>query len=387
MAGQVVPLNKAKSAKQIADEETKLKEEMLKWADDTANNVIAAALADAGLRFLDDLDDEEVGSLDLQDGEYDPILDKKTGSRLSDAIEEFAEKVRDRLEEPEKKLRRLYMKALKERWSKQKIPTDEAADAKFYGNYKTTRHGVWTKVWAGASGLYVWRRIVRTRIDPVALSRDTSPQRNWRHRYRITDETGEFSVEIGNELLAKKADRAISTLMRRGVHVVEASEARQHLAKFLRFKPRARIIRVPTIGWYEVRRHRWVFVLPTETFGKVGNVDIVVDGEMSPSVSYGFRRSGTSDQWRGRVAVPLAGNSNVVLAVGIFLAAPLLRWADEPGGGFHFHGPAKTGKTLIGAIGQSIWGKPYRPGAGADTFGFTWEFNREQAGPACRSSV
>ena len=32
MAGEVAPLNKAKSAEQIADEETEFKEEMLAWA-------------------------------------------------------------------------------------------------------------------------------------------------------------------------------------------------------------------------------------------------------------------------------------------------------------------------------------------------------------------
>lgn len=89
-------------------------------------------------------------------------------------------------------------------------------------------------------------------------------------------------------------------------------------------------------------------------------------------ISSGFHRSGTSDQWRQNVALPLAKNSNVVLAIGTFVAAPLLRWADEPGGGFHLYGAAKTGKTLIGAVGQSFWGKPYKPGAGTDAFGYTW---------------
>ena len=192
-------------------------------------------------------------------------------------------------------------------------------------------------------------------IDPVALSHDTSRQRNWRHRYLITDETGQLPVEIGNEHLAKKADHAIRTLMRHGAHVVETKDARQHLATFLRYKPRGRIIRVPRTGWYEVKRH-WVFVLPTETLGNVGNVEIVLDDAITAD-QYGLHRSGTSDQWRERVAAPLAGNSNVVLGVGTSLAGPLLPWADEPGGGFHSHGFSKAGKTLIGAAAQSILGQ------------------------------
>ena len=44
MAGQVVHLKNPKSAQQIADEETKLKAPMLKWADDIASSVIRGAL-------------------------------------------------------------------------------------------------------------------------------------------------------------------------------------------------------------------------------------------------------------------------------------------------------------------------------------------------------
>ena len=137
-------------------------------------------------------------------------------------------------------LRRLYKSALKKKWEEQKkeIPTDPTG-THYSKNYMVNRHGVWARLSAGGEDLYVWRRIVRTRIDPVALSHDRSRQRNWRHRYRITDATGQLTVEIGNEHLAKKADHAIRILMRHGVHVVETKKARQHLATFLRYKPRA----------------------------------------------------------------------------------------------------------------------------------------------------
>ena len=269
---------------------------------------------------------------------------------------------------------RLYKVTLKEKFEAQKqegLPTEPTG--KHYGKYLVNRHGVWTRQNAGTADLYVWRRIARTRIDPVALSRDTSPQRNWRHRYFVTDETGEFPVEIGKEKLGKRADSAITILMKHGVHVVESDEARHHLATFLRFKPRARIIRAPKVGWFEARKGNWAFVVPDETLGNDGNDEkhnITLD---AVAVHRSFRRSGTSEQWREQVAKPLAGNSSVVLAVGTFIAAPLLRWADEPGGGFHMHGAAKVGKTLISAIGQSVWGKPYAPGAGANCFGYTWE--------------
>jgi uncharacterized protein (DUF927 family) len=152
------------------------------------------------------------------------------------------------------------------------------------------------------------------------------------------------------------------------------------------YKPRARIIRAPRTGWFEVRKGNkgnWMFVLPGETLGDA-KIDIVLDNAADKHYGYhsgyGFHRSGSSDEWRERIAKPHAKNSNVVLAVGTFLAAPLLRWGDEPAGGFHFFGAAKAGKTLAGVLGQSVWGKPYFPGAGPDTFGYTWESTANRLG-------
>src|SRR5262249_54408757 len=168
----------------------------------------------------------------------------------------------------------------------------------------------------------------------------------------------------------KKADRAINTLVSHGVHIVESQQARQHLARFLRYRPRERIIRAPQTGWFEWRGHR-VFVLPDKVLGGSDKMNIILDGIVTDG--HGLHRVGTSEQWWQHVAIPLARNSNVVLAVGTMLAAPLLYWADEPGGGFHLYGVSKSGKTLIGAVAQSVWGRPFAPGAGSDVFGYTWE--------------
>jgi uncharacterized protein (DUF927 family) len=222
--------------------------------------------------------------------------------------------------------------------------------------------------------LYVWRRIAKTRIDPEALSYDTSPQRNWQHRFLVTGEIGQSPVDIDAEYLGETAKRAINMLVRRGVHIVESLRARQHLAKFLRFRPRGRIVRAPRIGWFQWPRAYgpWVFVLAHEVLGATDKVRIILD-PANASDGYGFHRAGTSEQWRQEVAIPLAGNSNVVLAIGLFLAAPLLYWADEPAGGFHFHGDSTIGKTLVCACGQSVWGRPFVPRSPApDAFGYDW---------------
>jgi Domain of unknown function (DUF927) len=374
------------AAERIAAKETNFREAVRAWTHDLASKVIQAMRADVALRFHDKPDDEE-GASDLQ-GEYDPIVNNKTATRLSDVIAENAVEIK----RPERMLKRLLDSQLKKQWTelrKQNIKISDP-DGKRYGNYLTNVHGVWTKVRVGEiHDLYVWRRIARTQIDPVALSYDPG-RRNWKRHYRITNETGELEVQIGAEKLAKKADRAIGILMRCGVHVVETDEARQHLAKFLRFKPLARFIRAARTGWFRAP-NGWAFVLPDETLGdvkgaKVNVATVVLDQAEAHGLreSFGFQRSGTIEQWCQKVAQPLAGNSNVILAIGTMFAAPLLRWAGEAGGGFHSYGHSKIGKTLIGAAGQSVWGKPYFPGAGADAFGYSWEATTNRFGERAR---
>jgi hypothetical protein len=355
---------------------------MGEWLAETADKVIKAVSEDAALRFHDaDLDDEEQhAALDLK-GQFDPVVDE-TGALLSEMLVAKAREYRDVLPlgQSEEALRRMYKSKLKTKWGKQTL-TSELPGTKIGKRFLANRIGVWVKadVSVGLEELFVWRRFVRTQIEPDALSRDTSPQRNWRHRYRVTDETGEFMVEVDKAALGKAANPAIVKLMRHGVHVIESKESRETLAQFLRFKPKARVIRAPRVGWFEPEKGKWVFVLPDETLGNPGKAAVVLDAAMPGH--HGFDRAGTAEQWREHVAAPHAGNSNVLLAVGTFFATPLLRWAGEPGGLFHLHDrAAKIGKTLAAAIGQSVWGLPYFPGAGDGTYGFSWESTANRVG-------
>src|SRR5262249_55668086 len=85
---------------------------------------------------------------------------------------------------------------------------------------------------------------------------------------------------------------------------------------------------------------------------------------------HGLHVVGTTAEWATEVAEPLRHNSNVVLAFATFFAAPLLRWASEPGGGIHLHGPSTIGKTWVSDAAQSIYGWPHEPADNA--FGVTW---------------
>jgi putative DNA primase/helicase len=70
------------------------------------------------------------------------------------------------------------------------------------------------------------------------------------------------------------------------------------------------------------------------------------------------------------IAAPLEGNSNVALSFATFFAAPLLPFANEPGGGVHLYGRSTIGKTLISDAGQSIYGWPHE--TADDAFGVSW---------------
>jgi uncharacterized protein (DUF927 family) len=85
---------------------------------------------------------------------------------------------------------------------------------------------------------------------------------------------------------------------------------------------------------------------------------------------HGLHVAGTAAEWAAEVAAPLRGNSNVALSFATFFAAPLLRWASEPGGGHHLYGRSTIGKTMISDVGQSIYGWPHE--TSDDAFGVSW---------------
>ena len=115
-----------------------------------------------------------------------------------------------------------------------------------------------------------------------------------------------------------------------------------------------------------------LFVRPDEVIMPPGmpqarNVTYVLD---AAAIRHGLHVTGTAAEWATEVAMPLRGNSNVALSFSTFFAAPLLRWASEPGGGNHQYGWSTIGKTMISDVGQSIYGWPHE--TSDDTFGVSW---------------
>ena len=168
-----------------------------------------------------------------------------------------------------------------------------------------------------------------------------------------------------------KSRRSLACWPRWASELFRSRQARQLLVQFLTLNVSARVTAVPQIGWH-CSDGVWVFVLPDDTIVPAG-----FDGPRpvlqtaSLHVQHGIDVRGSVDEWIEQIARPLVGNSNVHLCVGTMFAGPLLKFANEQPGLFHLWGTSKIGKSLAGATGQSVYGRPKVPGE-ADAFGASW---------------
>jgi len=292
---------------------------------------------------------------------------------------------------PRAQLERMVKRDLKTRFEKdpkyskhvrEDVP---GSDVKAYGSSgRTSSKGTFAKATdyesgGGLAALFTggWVRVAKDRIDPVAWShrfgfeRNTERQR-WRHHFLITARNGQQSpFQLPRENLTGTGALALRSLMQAGVRIVWREGSRKALVEFLHFKPKREIVRMPRVGWAKVGSH-WVFVRPNEVItapGMTATKDVSYELDTT-AVRHGLHITGTAAAWAAEIAAPLRGNSNVALALATFFAAPLLRWASEPGGGNHFCGKSSIGKTMASAVGQSIYGWPHE--LADDTVGVTW---------------
>jgi putative DNA primase/helicase len=245
-------------------------------------------------------------------------------------------------------------------------------NVRYYGSdFKVSNRGVFARRFDN-QGFPYWEQISTTRIDIVALTRDSRAE-SWGTYVVIKNRDGGVKkLAIPHSLIAgEKAVEIAGMLASLGVGVVVSKFARQSLLQFLTTDVKERVTAVPQIGWHP-SGGMWVFVLPDDTIvpkGFKGARPVLQTASLH--VQHGLDVCGSAEDWIKDVAEPLVNNSNVQLCVGTAFAGPLLKWANEPPGIFHLWGASKIAKSLAGAIGQSVWGKPKVPGE-ADAFGASW---------------
>ena len=133
---------------------------------------------------------------------------------------------------------------------------------------------------------------------------------------------------------------------------------------------------MPTTGWCELNNGRYVFVLPhtTKYPADLPSGELAIFQNRNLHLQHGFAIAGTAEDWCQQIAMPFAGNSNVVLAVGVAFSGPLTIWAGVPPGMLHIYGPAKHAKSLASGVGQSVYGRPLIPNeTSPDPYGLSWQ--------------
>ena len=219
-----------------------------------------------------------------------------------------------------------------------------------------------------------WVRISKTRIDHKARSYEWPGRTNWQWRYEITDNEGHKRlIDVPAQNLAvEDGSPAIKQLMAAGVQPVVTKPAKMALAKFLRWRPMAKIRRVPFPGWWYAENHRILVrsddaLLPPALMKaqrKTKTADDRIAYELDHADDpdqYGGQISGTFAQWQSLIE-RLRGNSNVALALATSFASALLQDANEQRGGFHLYGTTGIAKTFIMAVGESVYGLPSASG-------------------------
>jgi hypothetical protein len=134
------------------------------------------------------------------------------------------------------------------------------------------------------------------------------------------------------------------------------------LKRYLMFSISTAMVRTTIrTGW-----HGSEFVMPNRTISPVGqSADRVLFEGKGTSL---IKEAGTLEEWQREVAAPSTGNSRLMFAVGVNLAAPLLELAGEENGGFHYRGNSTIGKSTALVVGGSVSG-----GGNKDGFVRSWK--------------
>jgi hypothetical protein len=249
-------------------------------------------------------------------------------------------------------------------------------------------YSVWARFGVGRI-VFVWARIMKVALVPRKHSFDEAEQRPL-HHFRLLKKQGkqviEHEVVVPGRLVVKGSTYlpAVRFLRDLGARVyMRAGMKKEYGEKILRFLDweSTRLIgkRKSTIGWHKTDDDTDFILRPDRALlpsSARALATIHHDHDDSPKIEYtldrplevGLSLKGSADGWR-RTAARYANDSNVVLGVGVMLAAPLLKFANEQPYIYYLYGRQKIGKTAEMQIAQALVGKPWRPGA-KKAFGF-----------------
>lgn len=112
-----------------------------------------------------------------------------------------------------------------------------------------------------------------------------------------------------------------------------------------------RIIITPRAGWCH-----GVYVMPDGEIIGESEVPVMFNGGSAAARAY--RVSGTVESWRDKVAALALGNPFMMLAVGVSLAAPMMKLVGADSFGIHLFASSTASKTTTADLATSIYGEP-----------------------------
>jgi putative DNA primase/helicase len=219
-----------------------------------------------------------------------------------------------------------------------------------FGNYRMNENGLFLKS-DDAEKPDLW---LSSPFEVLAHTRDIEGT-SWGKLLRWRDLDGrEHEWAMPVRALGGTREEVWRQLLDGGLQIASSMSARNRLADYLSgVSVGGRVRAVARIGWHAADNGT-VFVLPDCTCGKAGDERVLLQTEARIEAAY--RMAGTLADWRDAVAARCIGNSRLVLGASAAFAAPLLFYANEENGGFHFVGPSRLGKTTILRAAGSVWG-------------------------------
>lgn len=204
--------------------------------------------------------------------------------------------------------------------------------------------------------------------DPLhieALARDSGGN-NWGRLLVWRDPDGRtHEWAMPNNMLASDGAEYRRFLLDSGLGIRGGRKAQNALHDYIMMaNPPARAVSVNLPGWHG---KRYIAVDGT-TYGQGSDRMLLQASSALPRID----KKGTLGSWRDNVAAYAQGNSRLVFSISAAFAGPLLSFANEGSGGFHFAGESSGGKTTALCVASSVWGFPLRSWRTTDNAAESW---------------
>lgn len=230
-------------------------------------------------------------------------------------------------------------------------PTDDTTSYSYdAGTFTVSNRGVYFSN-VDKDGNQQPERLICGKLKVVAKTRDASSGEWGRLLEWRDDDHVLHRWAMPMELLQTDGAEVRRVLARMGLSIAPTRSGHDLLATYLQTAPvesRARC--VERLGW-----HGSVYVTATEA---IGEEDEAIVFQNAHAIEPASCARGEVEDWTNSVARLAAGNSRLVFALSAAFAGPLLNFAGEDSGGFHFRGGSSSGKTTALKAAASVWGNP-----------------------------